>query len=193
MLAGFRLVIMEVGGTESDQPPESILTQDPPAGQSVAIGSPVRVTVATPRTVIVPQSGADGAERGGSGTGGVEASDDVIGQVADLLPAGAVVSQASPAGARAAQGTAVNVTLSLGPQVAVPSLVGKNVGDATTIVRAAGLVLVSTRVEGAPGIVMEQEPAAGTLVSPGSETQITVGRFMRPPPRGPLGPPTRPM
>src|SRR5712691_2781603 len=74
MLAGFRLVIMEVGGTDSDQPPESILTQDPPAGQSVAIGSPVRVTVATPRTVIVPQSGADGVERGGSGTGGVEAS-----------------------------------------------------------------------------------------------------------------------
>ncbi len=36
--------------------------------------------------------------------------------------------------------------------------------------------------------MMEQEPAAGTLVSPGSETQITVGRFMRPPPRGPLGP-----
>jgi hypothetical protein len=37
---------------------------------------------------------------------------------ADLLPAGAVVSQAPPAGARAAQRTAVNVTLSLGPQVA---------------------------------------------------------------------------
>jgi beta-lactam-binding protein with PASTA domain len=54
MLAGFRLLITEVGGTESDQPPESILTQDPPAGQSVAIGSPVRVTVATPRTVTVP-------------------------------------------------------------------------------------------------------------------------------------------
>ncbi len=89
MLEGFRLTIVLAGGTESDQPPESILTQDPPAGRSVAIGSPARVTVATPRTVIVPQSGADGVERGGSGTGSVEASDDVIGQVADLLPAGA--------------------------------------------------------------------------------------------------------
>ena len=81
----------------------------------------------------------------------------MIGQVADILPAGAVVS---PAGAQAAQGTAVNVTLSLGPQVAIPPLIGKNVDDATTILRAAGLVLVSTRVEGAPGIVMQQEPAA---------------------------------
>ena len=76
MLEGFRLTIVLAGGTESDQPPESILTQDPPAGRSVAIGSPARVTVATPRTVIVPQSGADGAEQGGGGTGGVEASDD---------------------------------------------------------------------------------------------------------------------
>jgi hypothetical protein len=109
----------------------------------------------------VPQSGADGVERGGSGTGSVEASDDVIGQVAALLPAGVVVSQAPPAGARAAQRTEVNVTLSLGPQVAVPPLIGKNVGDATTILRAAGLVLVSTRVEGAPGIVMEQGTSRG--------------------------------
>jgi hypothetical protein len=48
----------------------------PARHHAVAIGSPVRVTVATPRTVIVPQSGADGVERGGSGTGSVEASDD---------------------------------------------------------------------------------------------------------------------
>ena len=86
---------------------------------------------------------------------------------------------------RAAQGTAVSVTLSLGPRVAVPPLIGKNMGDATTIVRAAGLVLVSTRVEGAPGIVMEQEPAAGTLVS----RRHGRNQNRRPPfPRGPLGP-----
>jgi beta-lactam-binding protein with PASTA domain len=95
-----------------------------------------------------------------------------------------VVSQAPPAGARAAQRTAVNVTLSLGPRVAVPPLVGKNVGDATTILRAAGLVLVSTRVEGAPGIVMQQEPAAGTLVSPGSEIQITIRKIHATAPEG---------
>jgi len=64
----------------------------------------------------------------------------------------------------------------------VPNMLGLSPADARTRLELEGLVLgtVTRRRtnEAAPGIVLEQRPAAGTLAPPGTVVDIVVARSL---------------
>jgi beta-lactam-binding protein with PASTA domain len=107
----------------------------------------------------------------------------VVRYVASSQPAGRIVSQ-TPAGATAPRGSRVRVNLSTGPNPAaaatVPDVVGQDQASAATALREAGFrVLVlnrSTADQAQNGLVLEQQPSAGTSIPRGSYVAIFVGR-----------------
>lgn len=107
----------------------------------------------------------------------------VVRYVASSQPAGRVVSQA-PAGGTAPRGSRVRVNVSTGPSPAaattVPDVVGEDQAAAATALRDAGFrVLVLNRRtadQAQNGLVLEQQPGAGTSIPRGSYVAIFVGR-----------------
>jgi serine/threonine-protein kinase len=93
------------------------------------------------------------------------------------VPAGVVIAQDQPVGKRLKQGRRVGVTVSLGVRlVTVPNLVQRSVQDAQLALDAAQLK-VGALQDGyddvvRPGVVMRQDPAAGTQVP--AETPVTL-------------------
>lgn len=97
--------------------------------------------------------------------------------------AGIVVDQSPAGGTSLRKGTAVKLSVSNGPDpaapVSVPNVAHKAQSTAATIVRQAGLkVLVlfrKTTNAGQIGLVLEQQPAAGTSIPGGSYVALIVG------------------
>jgi beta-lactam-binding protein with PASTA domain len=62
----------------------------------------------------------------------------------------------------------------------VPDLLGMSIADARTRLELDGLQLGTptrrTTTDGAPGTIIAQRPAAGTLASPGTVVDIVVAR-----------------
>jgi 6-phosphogluconolactonase (cycloisomerase 2 family) len=95
------------------------------------------------------------------------------------VASGSVISQNPAAAAYVASGSAVNLTVSSGPaQVAVPNEVGTTTQAAVLTLTNAGLkigtVTMTTSATVAPGHVISQNPAAATMVAPGSTVDLTV-------------------
>jgi eukaryotic-like serine/threonine-protein kinase len=72
------------------------------------------------------------------------------------------------------------------PPAIVPGLTGDTIAQAGQVLQAAGLVLgavtkVTDKFCDHLGLVMSQNPAAGTTVSPGSAVSVTIGQA---PPNG---------
>jgi serine/threonine-protein kinase len=85
------------------------------------------------------------------------------------------------AGNTVSPGTNVMLTVSRGaPTITVPSVLELTQVDARTRLELEGLVLgtVTRRrtAEAAPGTVVAQRPAAGTLAAPGTVVDIVVAR-----------------
>lgn len=91
--------------------------------------------------------------------------------------AGTVLSQAPSAGSSVLLGEVIQVTVSKGPApVVVPDVTTRTQGQANSILTAAGFTPAPTLVfsNNVPeGQVISQNPAAGTLITPGTEA-ITV-------------------
>jgi len=85
---------------------------------------------------------------------------------------GSVISVDPPSGVEVPRGTAVKVVVSRGPApVAVPNVAGKSVAEATSILGAAGFGVSSVR--GDPALnVLGSEPAAGSMLQPGSSVVL---------------------
>ena len=108
----------------------------------------------------------------------------IVGTVAqaasDSVPDGAVISQNHAAGASVAPGTAVALVVSTGPPVpvTVPNVVGLAQAAAGTTLAAAGLssgtVTQSTSDTVPAGVVISQNPAAGSLTSTGVSVDLDV-------------------
>lgn len=99
--------------------------------------------------------------------------DEDAGRYHPDIPAGHVVEQHPGARTLVKRGSAVEVIVSQGPQqVAVPDLAGQSIQSAQIRLAAAGLSLGRTlnvfRLGADPGAVVDQAPAPGTTVSPGS-------------------------
>lgn len=108
-------------------------------------------------------------------------------QIDENFPPGAILRQVPPAGIQVREGKVVHVTLSSGGQVLfVPELTGTTLTEAQNRLRSAGLVLgamsqaYSTQKEA--GWVMEQTPAVGAVIKPGSMVDLKVSKG--PPPEG---------
>ena len=176
---------LTVGGVtpqNSDTVPAGdVISQDPVAGTSVAVGSAVDIVVSLgPVLVTVPdvvglsQSGAESAiVAAGLTVGGVST------QNSDTVPAGNVISQDPGGGTSVTSGSAVDIVVSLGPVlVTVLDVVGLSQSDAESAIVAAGLVVGVATTQNSDtvpaGDVISQDPVAGASVAIGSAVDIVV-------------------
>ena len=154
---------------------------NPVAGASVAPGSAVDLVVSSgPAPVVVPsvvglaQSAAATALNNAGLTVG-----SITRQASTTVPAGTVISQNPVASASVAPGSAVDLVVSSGPPpVTVPSVVGQTQSAATAVLQSFNLTVGSVTQQVAPGvapgIVLSQNPAAGTSVAAGMAVDLVV-------------------
>lgn len=173
---------LEVGTVsyDEDAPGDvgAVIAQEPGAGKRVDEGSAVNLVVTGPPPVPTPDlSGLDEREAKaalaavGLALGTVDESYD------ETVAAGEVASQTPDAGQDAPDGSEVDVIISLGPEpIGVPNVVGKLDAEAGTTLRSAGFKVKTAAKddEAAKGVVLAQEPAAGTELQPGGTVALTV-------------------
>jgi eukaryotic-like serine/threonine-protein kinase len=163
----------------SASPAGTVLSQDPAGGTKLDHGSRVRVVSAR-----------------GASTGGVP---DLVGLKVDAAlarlravdlrgstrkesstrPAGVVLSQSPLPAKRVPKGSTVLLTVSKGgSELTVPKVVGLSESTATKTLQGAGFKAGVTRTDSAEkaGLVLSQDPAAGTKSAKGSLVGITVSK-----------------
>jgi len=101
---------------------------------------------------------------------------DYTSEVPAGLEEGQIVSQKPDAGEQVEQGTAVDVVVAGQAEVEVPDVLGLALDEATQTLEGAGFKVKSAEVENEaePGTVVDQSPAAGAMVAPGSEVTVLV-------------------
>jgi beta-lactam-binding protein with PASTA domain len=165
-----------------------ILSQSPPVGTNVAVGSAVAMTISTgassvpvPNVVNTPQVSALAALGAVGLTANLTPVNDPV------VPAGLIMSQAPIAGTQVPPNSAVSLTVSLGAAVTtVPNLIGLPLSGAVSTVNGAALnfgdvelVYHATIPDGA---VISQTPDPGTVVSPGSFVNFVISQGPTPVP-----------
>jgi serine/threonine-protein kinase len=192
---GLKPVLQNVG---SDQPAGTVVGQKPPAGKEVDKGSEVTVNVSTgtgqsttttgtttnaapvrvPRVVGLAQTPA-------------LRSLNVLGllptvvYVSSSQPANRVVSQSPKSGTSLRPGARVRVNVSTGPNpqpnAAVPDVAGQDQATAVQTLRDAGFKVAvlnrPTSDQSKDGLVVEQQPRAGSSIPGGSQVTVFIGRF----------------
>ncbi len=161
-----------------------VLSQGPAAGAMVAPGSTVLLTVGAggrAEQVSVPM--VVGMRRQAA-KAHLKNAGLVVGEVS-TRPGGrkdVVASQDPRAGTRVARGSAVSLVVWAGgagavARASVPNVVGKSLAQAQATAKAAGLVVgrVERRPGGRPGVVMEQDPPAGTEARTVTRVDLVVG------------------
>ncbi len=167
----------------------NVISVDPPSGTKVQKGSTVKYTVSKgpvpPKQVTVPDvtglTQSDAVAK--LGDAGLKTG-DITQQYSDTVPNGEVISQNPAAGQTVKAGDTVGLVVSEGQKppakVAVPDVTGMSQATAVSTLSAAGLLTTVTEVATADptqvGVVMQQNPAAGTMVNVDSTVAITVGK-----------------
>jgi beta-lactam-binding protein with PASTA domain len=96
-----------------------------------------------------------------------------------------VLSQSSAAGSTLRPGSRVRVVVSAGPKpqpaTTVPNVVGQDQATAANNLRAAGFRVVvlnrPTKDQSKDGLVIDEQPRAGSSIPAGSQVTIFIGRF----------------
>jgi len=99
--------------------------------------------------------------------------------------AGVIVAEIPAGGTSLARGSRVRINVSKGPNPAaaatVPNVVGQDQASASTTIRQAGFRVVvlfrPTTNQSQDGVVIEQQPAAGSSIPRGSYVALFVGAF----------------
>jgi serine/threonine-protein kinase len=170
----------------SQKPVGQVTGQSPKADTLVDEGTEVEVRVSKGvKQVAVPDvlSQSESSARAELQEAGFEVS--VTEAPSDTVPEGLVSDQSPDPGVQAAKGSTVTITISTGPDlVSVPDVVGELVGDARATLRGAGFRVTTVFEDVADSaqddVVLEQNPAGGSMASPGSTVTIVVGRFVGP-------------
>ena len=181
----------------SSEPRGTVVDQNPVAGSRAPRGSTVRVNVSSgapapgstqtvPTTTTTGQSTVpnvvgmrDTAALSRLQGAGFQVSST---SVSSSRPAGTVLTQTPAGGTVARRGSKVAITVSGGPQVrTVSNVVGETEASARRMLRDAGFTARTVdRAVTDPsrdGIVLEQDPRAGTRVQGTTEVLIFVGRL----------------
>jgi beta-lactam-binding protein with PASTA domain len=150
-----------------------VISQDPAAGTAVAIGSAVNYVKSLGKPVVPYILGMTAAD---ANTLITSVDNLQVGTIttaySNTVAAGLVISQDPAAGATVNTGSSVNYVKSLGKPV-VPSIVGMTEGAANTAITSVDNLQVGTVTTAfsntvAAGVVISQDPAAGTTVNTGS-------------------------
>ncbi len=167
--------------TSGSVPPGEVISQNPPAGITVAPGSSIDLVVslgaaliATPDVVGLSQTAAEA---------GLVGADLVVGTVStsnsSSVPAGDVISQNPASGALVAPGSSVDLVVSLGAAlISMPDVVGLSQSAAEAEITRVGLVVGTISTVNSSSIpagdVISQGTAAGALVAPGIAVDLVV-------------------
>jgi serine/threonine-protein kinase len=180
--AGLDAQVVEVN---SDKEQGTVTAQDPAGGLVVVEGTPVRINVSRgPKPVTVPnvvgipydQAAAELRRQG---------FDVARADVDSDLAEGIVVSQSPGGGSSSEKGATVTLSVSRGPETsAVPEVTTFDASAAESTLGAAGfrvqIVYENTDDPTLDGVVISQDPLAGTPAEPNSVVTIFVGRYVAP-------------
>ena len=174
-------------------PVGTVVAQNPMGGVRAPKGSTVRLNIATApagggSTQTVPTTGEATVpnvvgSRDTDANGRLQAAGFRVSStpVSSTRPAGTVLTQSPTGGTIATRGSTVRITVSGGRQVrTVPDVVGETEAAADRILRDAGFTVRAVdRAIANPaqnGLVVEQDPRAGTRVQGTTRVTIYVGR-----------------
>ena len=194
-----RLGVQVVRQTNSATVPAGwVVSQDPPAGQTVKVNRLIAVTTSLgPVMFSVPDVRRRSLEEARFA---IESSQLVLGEVReaydDAVPSGFITSQDPAPGASIEKGAAINLTVSKGGAVVpLPDLVGMSLDQARRALTTLGVTLrtVVEQPSGdvAPGQILAMTPAAGTQIQHGDAVGVTIA--VRPTPSGTPAPPPQPI
>jgi serine/threonine-protein kinase len=164
----------------SDEPPGTVIDQDPRPGQMAPRDSAVTLIVSRgaeevslPGVVGMTVGQAESALR----TAGLEV--EMTEAFSPDIAAGVVMEQTPPAGATATKGSVVSIVVSAGPEPFVmPYVIGMSETNAVMLLEDLGLVVtVNYEVNTTTTNVVGQTPEGGDTVRRGDDVTITVGRF----------------
>jgi len=171
-----------VSGREatSDAKPETVLRQLLPAGQKVPVQQTVGVVLAEALPTVPKLEGLT-VEEATKRLQGVGYTIQVAGTVPDAeVPEGQIARQMPEADAAYVKGAAVTVQLSGGPaEVELPKFLGQPFSKAKAEAESLGLKVEVVWVglgETPTYVILNQSPAAGTKLGPGSAVKFTVNR-----------------
>jgi beta-lactam-binding protein with PASTA domain len=164
---------------QDKKPVDTIVSQDPENGGRAEKGSTISVTVVGTQVADVPNVVGQGrdAAQGALERAGFEVA--VEESESSFDDEGKVTDQDPQAGSSEETGTQVTITVGTGPStVEVPNLYGNTTDQAAEILADVDLEL-GEQTEGpsddvTEGQIIEQQPAAGGDVEPGSEVSVTV-------------------
>jgi eukaryotic-like serine/threonine-protein kinase len=173
--AGLRPVALQEAS--EDIPRGIVIRQEPDAGERIQKGNAVRFWVSTgPPRVVVPEVVGARESLAVSTLRQAELVPKVF-EIFSEEPPGIVIAQDPKGGTSVVKGTDVRINVSKGrEQTGVPNVVGRSFTDASESLREAGFIPVRRDVE-APepeGTVVAMDPAAGTLVPPGTRVTLDV-------------------
>ena len=198
-LSNAGLVLGQQVAQTSDKPKDTVIDQNPAAGQQIDQGQAVNVTVSAGKEQTSVPSVVGLASQNDARnvlvSNGLQLG--TVTQVDSDQPEGCVLSSQPPAGTTVDRGSLVNITVSNG-KVKVPDVLGKTESEARSELVAAGdfEVRVVTREDDSvpEGTVVAQSPDGGTTLRRGSTVTITVSTKPSPPPTTPTPtpPPTTP-
>jgi eukaryotic-like serine/threonine-protein kinase len=169
----------------SDEPEDTVLSQDPEADTQLAEGEGVTVVVSAGKqqTQVPPLEGLTSLDAVRTALRDAKLELGNVKQVESDQPAGYVLSQNPAAFSTVDVGTKVTIEVSTGV-VEVPSVVGFTQSAATSALSKAGMdvSVVTTSSDQAAGIVISQDPPGGTQVKKGTTVTITVSTGGEPTP-----------
>jgi beta-lactam-binding protein with PASTA domain/predicted Ser/Thr protein kinase len=168
----------------------------PGDGQSVPVGTRVTLFVSSGRPMVtVPTvvGDSEGAARAQLTDAGFVVTTST--QTTTTTPNGNVISQSPGGDTQVPPGSTVNLVIAKAPPTAsVPDVTGDTARGATNQLKGAGFnVAQQTKAvtkQNKDGIVISEQPGAGTTLNKGSTVTIVVGKFTPPPTTTPTTPTT---
>ena len=164
----------------ADVPVGQVFAQDPQPGDRTERGNFVTITVSTgPKKVVVPNVVGRGRDDAVSELTQAGLKANPVG-VNSLEPVDTVLATGPSAGTEVLEGTAVRVNYSKGPKpISVPNVVGMPFESAESTLQGAGFAVSRNDVDDATqpeGVVVGQNPAAGTQQGKGSVLTLQVSK-----------------
>jgi beta-lactam-binding protein with PASTA domain/predicted Ser/Thr protein kinase len=175
--AGFEVAVDPVASTAER---DTVLEQDPRAGEEADEGSTVTLTVSTgPGQAEVPDVVGLPLREAVEELEDAEFRAEEERQASDTVPAGEVISTDPRPGEDARVGSAVTLVVSSGRKlVTVPDVLSQSESSARSELESAGF-LVNAETEESDleeGTVIEQDPAAGSRIEEGAQVAIVISR-----------------
>ena len=163
-------------------PKMSVLQMTPDQGSTQSLGTTVTLDLSNgPQMGVVPNVVGMLPPQADSvlGAAGFSTAPDTVPQASDQ-PVGAVIATRPAGGSSAAVPSAVTLVVSAGPAtIGVPDLSGRTIVEARILLEQLGLALGDVTILSGGGnqdqaTVVQQNPAAGTLVPAGARVTVSV-------------------